>query len=150
MEFELQKALAGQPVVLRNGAKAYVRHHETELSPSYPLQGNMKYRFNHHPVVWTKAGRNYSEPAAVSDYDIVGMWIEPAVFNHWDALDPKWKFIAADEDGSICVFTAKPDKDVTFWSSSEGDYSYATDLFNFQYTDWKHSLVVRPSYEGNQ
>ena len=145
MKFDLEKALAGHPVKLRNGTKAYVRHHETELSPSYPLQGYMKYRFNHLPVVWAKTGRYFSEPAIESDFDIVGMWVEPAVFNHWDALEPKWKYIAADEDGSICVFTAKPDKGNTCWCSA--GFLYVTAFINFQYTDWEHSLVERPSKE---
>lgn len=29
--FDLQAALRGEPVMLRNGEMAYVRHHETEL-----------------------------------------------------------------------------------------------------------------------
>lgn len=147
MEFDLQEALAGQPVVLRNGAKAFVRHFETDVETDFPLLGCMRVKFSYRTVGWTREGRNFSSSTLESDFDIVGMWIEPAVFNHWDALDPKWKFIAADEDGSICVFTTKPDKDETFWDTREGDYSYATDLFNFQYTDWEHSLVERPSEE---
>lgn len=142
MEFDLQEALAGQPVVLRNGEKAFVRHHETEVKLLRPLIGFM---CSGDTEAWSLQGGYLND--FTSEYDIVGMWIEPAVFNHWDALDPKWKFIAADEDGSICVFTTKPDKDETFWDTREGDYTYATDLFNFQYTDWEHSLVERPTEE---
>ena len=150
MKFDLEKALAGQPVVLRNGTKAYVRHQETELSPSYPLQGYMKYRFNHLPVVWAKTGRYFSEPAIESDFDIVGMWVEPAVFNHWDALEPKWKYIAADESGDVCVFTTKPVKEEGVWSNRREEFvgfMYVTSIINLQYTDWEHSLVERPSKE---
>lgn len=149
MKFELEKALAGQPVKLRNGTKAYVRHHETELDTPYPLFGYREGAGKWDTDTWTASGKFClgSDPEHGSDHDIVGMWVEPAVFDHWDALDPKWKFIAADDDGSICVFTARPDKYGTFWECREGDFSYATDLFNFQYTDWEHSLVERPTKE---
>lgn len=30
-EFDVDRALAGEPVILRDGSKAYVPHHEAEL-----------------------------------------------------------------------------------------------------------------------
>lgn len=37
--FDLQAALNGEPVMLRGGTKAYVRHCETEFNIPYPLMG---------------------------------------------------------------------------------------------------------------
>ena len=148
MKFDLEKALAGQPVVLRDGTKAFVRYHETELDTVYPLQGYLEGADKYATATWKADGHCYSNLGTESD--IVGMWIEPAVFNHWDALEPKWKFIAADEDGDVYVFTTEPAKCRTCWangSDESGRSMEVTDLFNFQYTDWEHSLVERPSKE---
>ena len=147
MKFDIEKALAGEPVMLRNGDKAFVRHHETELDALYPLSGYCEGAEKYVSATWTEDGHAYSNPGMESDGDIVSMWIEPAVFNHWDALNPKWKFIAADEDGDVYVFTTEPGKRGEFWANGRGEFMGVTDLFNFQYTDWEHSLVERPSEE---
>lgn len=148
MKFDLEKALAGEPVKLRDGDKAFVRHHETELDTLYPLCGYREGTDKYVSATWTADGHSYSNPGARGDCDIVSMWNESAVFNHWDALEPKWKYIAADEDGDVCVFTVKPDKYVTFWANDCEEFvgfMYVTSIINLQYTDWEHSLVERPS-----
>ena len=143
--FDLEKAIAGQPVLLRNGDKAFVRHYEKELEVSHELHGFVISDSN-YPTTWTKEGHFFSEIAKTSYQDIIGMWVDPPVFEHWNVLDPRWQFIAANEDGSICVYTIKPDKHKKFWENDckefEG-FMKITNLFNFQYTDWEHSLVER-------
>lgn len=83
--FDLEKALGGEPVVLRDGHKAIVYYCvpdeiklDDEGTPvTFPLKG-MKFDQDGYlvnsSVEWRKDGRfRCSE----SDYDIVGMWEEP-------------------------------------------------------------------------
>lgn len=141
--FDLEKALAGQPVLLRNGYKAFVRHYEKELKVDYELLGYTIWCSN-LVTTWTKEGRFYTSSVEDSGQDIVGMWVEPPVFEHWNILDPRWKFIAADESGDICVYTVMPTKYKKTWSNNCSGFMKVTNLFNFQYTDWEYSLVERP------
>lgn len=78
-EFDLKAALNGEPVMLRNGEKAYIFKniqdtHILDFKVDYPLIGMMH---NHAPVqTWSLDGRI----SLVSDYsngDIIGMWEEP-------------------------------------------------------------------------
>ena len=78
-EFNLDAALNGEPVMLRNGEKAYIFKniqdtHILDFKVDYPLIGMMH---NHAPVqTWSLDGRI----SLVSDYsngDIIGMWEEP-------------------------------------------------------------------------
>lgn len=78
-EFNLEAALNGEPVMLRNGEKAYIFKniqdtHILNFKVDYPLIGMMH---NHAPVqTWSLDGRI----SLVSDYsngDIIGMWEEP-------------------------------------------------------------------------
>ncbi len=78
-EFNLEAALNGEPVMLRNGEKAYIFKniqdtHILDFKVDYPLIGMMH---NHAPVqTWSLDGRI----SLVSDYsngDIIGMWEEP-------------------------------------------------------------------------
>lgn len=78
-EFDLKAALNGEPVMLRNGEKAYIFKniqdtHILDFEVDYPLIGMMH---NHAPVqTWSLDGRI----SLVSDYsngDIIGMWEEP-------------------------------------------------------------------------
>lgn len=78
--FNLEKALAGEPVVLRNGNKAYVKYQLKEEYPECPehqeVHGYFLQNNNPHPVVcsWNLEGSYYHNPC---DKDIVGMWEEP-------------------------------------------------------------------------
>lgn len=78
-KFDLEAALNGEPVMLRNGEKAYIFKniqdtHILNFKVDYPLIGMMH---NHAPVqTWSLDGRI----SLVSDYsngDIIGMWEEP-------------------------------------------------------------------------
>ena len=80
-EFNLDAALNGEPVMLRNGEKAYVFKniqdtHILDFKVDYPLIGM---RHNHAPVqTWSLDGRI----SLVSDYsngDIIGMWEETKI-----------------------------------------------------------------------
>ena len=76
-EFNLEEALNGKPVLLRNGLKAYVKYNLNSVEPDkrsgsfYPLQG---YAINNviQPVVWSVKGTagGYMD----YEYDIIGMW----------------------------------------------------------------------------
>ena len=80
-KFDLEAALSGEPVMLRNGEKAYIfkniqDSHILDFKVDYPLIGMMH---NHAPVqTWSLDGRI----SLVSDYsngDIIGMWEEPKI-----------------------------------------------------------------------
>ncbi|EJZ80319.1 pyruvate kinase [Pasteurella multocida] len=78
--FDLEKALAGEPVVLRNGHKAFIVKHipeehikkeECELI-GYLVEG-LKFQ---SCATWTKDGK-YNPCFSSHIYDIVGMYEEP-------------------------------------------------------------------------
>lgn len=66
--FDLGRALAGEPVVLRDGQKAYVRYYETELYSGYPLLGMVLDGGSFMTAAWTLSGGSNS-----AMLDIVGM-----------------------------------------------------------------------------
>ena len=61
--FNLEAALAGEPVKLRSGAKAYIRHHETEVETPYPLFGFVRSTDVvspfYFPGTWKEAHHDY-------------------------------------------------------------------------------------------
>lgn len=75
--FNLEQALAGEPVRLRDGTKAYVKYvMPEEYKGDYPLRGIFIDRHsdvNITEVMWTKD----SFISAINLFDIVGMWEEP-------------------------------------------------------------------------
>ena len=121
--FDLKKALAGEPVVLRDGHKAIVYYCvpdeiklDDEGTPvSFPLKG-MKFDQDGYlinsSVEWRKDGRfRCSE----SDSDIVGMWEEPKLTSEQvlekayqenlplDAIGKKAFVIAKTKDGDYVM-----------------------------------------------
>lgn len=81
--FDLEKALAGEPVKLRNGIKAYIKfdlHKEAIISynPLYQLNGYTVDKDNNFLYIenWLGNG-NFHADGRISNYDIVGMWEEP-------------------------------------------------------------------------
>lgn len=71
-DFNLQEALSGKPVVLRNGEKAFVlARFPNDVRKVYPLIGYTE--VGNNEVSWTLDGafKNKYGPRA---YDIVGMW----------------------------------------------------------------------------
>ncbi|MDO9828095.1 hypothetical protein Q7494_11305 [Glaesserella parasuis] len=78
--FDLNKALNGEPVMLRNGLKAYVKYvMPPEYKGSYPLSGyilNNKSSDFADRVSWSLEG-NFSKYAEHPTHDIISMWKEP-------------------------------------------------------------------------
>src|SRR5690625_851916 len=77
--FNLEAALGGEPVRLRRGEKAYVRHHEEERYTTLRLFGYTysPYMRRYIPLVWTADGKSRQDRVEHGD-DIVGMWQESA------------------------------------------------------------------------
>ena len=76
--FDLAAALAGEPVKLRDGDKAYVLKYL--LNPMYNNNALIGYReftdnAKEHPITWTVYGKYYN--SSHHSLDIVGMWEEP-------------------------------------------------------------------------
>lgn len=144
-KFDLERALAGEPVILRNGLKAYVRHHETELETA-PLLGFFVRDGSLGIGLWAECGANYWR-IGESAYDIVGMWVEPIAFDHWHLLHGDIKFIAKDGDGRWFGYKMKP---VTGkfkrWDVADHVY-YPLSSLNptlLPECDWDNSLIERP------
>lgn len=83
-EFNLDAALNGEPVKLRNGDKAYVKYNlleENEIfkprDTVYPLIGYRLEGVNCSTTSWSLTGK--SVHWATMKYDIVGMWEEPKI-----------------------------------------------------------------------
>ncbi|HDR1061682.1 pyruvate kinase [Pasteurella multocida] len=76
-KFDLEKALAGEPVVLRNGSKAFVKF--VIEKPMYIDSKLVGYFIDEQgrggEVAWIEDGRQ--DRHEDSDFDIVGMWEEP-------------------------------------------------------------------------
>lgn len=83
-EFDLEAALNGEPVKLRNGDKAYVKYNLLEENETfeprdtaYPLIGYRLEGVNCYTTSWSLTGK--SVHLATMKYDIVGMWEEPKI-----------------------------------------------------------------------
>lgn len=77
--FNLDKALEGHPVKLRNGCKAYVKYTMPEdYTGTYPVRGYYPFESSLGGFVnaeWTLEGKAYSHEGEV-EFDIIGMWEE--------------------------------------------------------------------------
>lgn len=145
-KFDLERALAGEPVVLRNGLKAYIRHHETELDAAPPLLGFFVRGGSLGLGQWAECGKHYWSDGE-SDYDIVGMWVEPPVFEHWGLLRDDIKYLAKDRDNRWYGYGRKPTKDENEWDMPRFGGFYPLVSLNptlFPECDWEHSLMERP------
>ena len=85
-QFDLEKALAGEPVVLRCGRKAFVtcdlRRYFKNIVSDKKLIGIISEEDDHNSFAvsarWYDSGAYHnSECSEETDYDIVGMWEEP-------------------------------------------------------------------------
>lgn len=82
--FDLKAALNGEPVMLRNGEKAFVKYNLLdelenieERDAAYPLIGYRLYENNVSTTSWDLSGK--SVHWETMKYDIVGMWEEPKI-----------------------------------------------------------------------
>lgn len=77
--FNLEKALAGEPVILRNGNKAFVKFEIPNEFNSDEYCKVVGFRLNDEnsavKLDWNKEGRYYSH--SEYGFDIIGMWQEP-------------------------------------------------------------------------
>lgn len=85
--FDLQEALSGEPVLLRNGSKAYVRHHETELSIS-AYETLIGYQDNLGLWSWSAKG-TYAHTGCESPHDIIGMYPRSRTINEFEVPVPE-------------------------------------------------------------
>lgn len=83
-KFDLKAALNGEPVMLRNGEKAFVKYNLLdelenieERDAAYPLIGYRLYENNVSTTSWDLSGK--SVHWATMKYDIVGMWEGPKI-----------------------------------------------------------------------
>jgi gluconate kinase len=98
--FNLKSALNGEPVMLRDGSKAFVRHQETEtfIRGNFNLVGIKEDHTNY--LTWTTEGA-YEEH--IHDYDIISMYPKTRVINGFE--------VPAHE-------TTKPDCGTTYFTPS--------------------------------
>lgn len=99
-KFDVERALAGEPVILRDGTKAYVRYKEEDNNLKYPLMG-VVWGNPSNGESWTLCGTYYSIGYDY-DYDIIGMYPkEPLTMpdSFWDMLTPEIVAIAKDGNG---------------------------------------------------
>ena len=141
----IEKALQGHPVRLRNGEKAYIRYREVEL---YVVRALLGYREPNSGVYvqvsWTKQGKN----TASENLDIVGMGkAAPLVFLHWEKISRRFNYIAKDKDEMWWAYAEKPIQLGTHYDSIKGTDSVSLRAFSnkiFPDCDWNESLMERP------
>ena len=153
-KFDIERALAGEPVILRNGLKAYIRHKEEEFKVSYSLSGIVPCEFlvSGSWETWTVDGSLFAD-GADSDYDIIGMYPkEPLTMpdSFWNTLNPDITYIAMEEDGVWFAYTGSPNyiEDEKLHSRSVfGEYFELSSLNQSIFPDCepKDSLIVRPT-----
>ena len=108
--FDLQAALNGEPVMLRDGYKAFVRHHETELpvGDGCRLLGYTDGDIN---ISWCVNGSYLLESEDSEDSaDIIGMWPKTRIINGFEVPAPE---------------TTKPGCGTTYFTSSLTDRTMA-------------------------
>lgn len=112
--FDLQAALKGEPVMLRDGGKAFVRHHETAevVADSLRLWGVITTAGGIAALAcWTKEGRFIGDVAA--SLDIIGMWPKlTRIVNGFEVPAPEKESL---KDGVLYYVPAPHCKDWTDW-----------------------------------
>lgn len=85
--FNLEDALAGKAVKLRDGTKAYVRHHETEHLTEID-EVLLGYREGVCSWSWCADGESRST-GGESPFDIIGMYPETRIINGFEVPAPE-------------------------------------------------------------
>lgn len=147
-KFDVEKALSGEPVILRNGSKAFIRHKEEEFKMGLPLVGIDLGRECWE--TWMLSGSVYSNRMDY-DYDIVGMYPkEPLTMpdSFWDIARADITAIAKDRNDSwFGYINCKPRMGTRGWIISTGEYVPLTAFPHmlFPDCDWEDSLILRPT-----
>lgn len=156
-KFDIGRALAGEPVITRSGAKAYIRYKEEDIKLKYPLMGVVLGEPSNGEF-WTLCGTYYSN-GYDSDQDIIGMYPkEPLTMPDyfWELLSPESVAIARDENGRWFSYGAVPVlHEIGSWKGwgwEEGHKNRYWNLTAFNpeiFPDCKpeDSLILRPTKE---
>lgn len=91
--FDLQAALSGKPVMLRDGTKAFVRCHETEL-PVDDSECLMGCTQSGCWMSWCESG-HYYDPDNTDTEDIIGMYPETRIINGFAVPIPVQESLAS-------------------------------------------------------
>lgn len=141
----IEKALQGHPVRLRNGEKAYIRYKEDEFPVNRKLLGYWKPNSAEYlNISWFENGDNSSS----GNLDIVGMWKSaPLVFLYWGEISTWFNYIAKDQDGQWWAYSEKPEKLGNHYDSIKGTdrtslRALSTEIFPD--CEWNESLMERP------
>ncbi|WP_066421717.1 hypothetical protein [Gallibacterium salpingitidis] len=162
-QFDLEKALAGEPIKLQDGYKAYIVHklenNEIILLGYYIDDDGMKI-----PAWWNDDG-SY-EDKFEDNLDIIGMWedhelpilsiegnqeYKEVLYFNKRLFVPAWtKVIAADQDGQIVAYSNDQllaNRNIGAWeqleSGSDDKFEYIG-LCQFGYLYWYNSMVTLP------
>ena len=152
----LDAALAGAPVVLRDGNKAYVRYWEKEFEPYYQLYGGVILMDGRMVAAQWTAGGSFHRIGEIHDHDIIGLWQEPApVFEYWHLLKEDYVAIAMGKGGAWCAYSRYVpyvSEHLGGWLFDGADCYCISDLFTKDalptVSDWKQSLILRPEGEN--
>ena len=146
-EFDLEKALEGEPIALRLVAssetlRAYVTKSSVALGTYVIETERMDAR------VFDGIPKGESFQLGLERYVIVGMWRIPLKFDHWEAVHPRWNALAKDQDGFAWFYETSPTAGENIWlmniGENMGDASVFRHSKEFFECDWKDSLIERP------
>lgn len=153
--FDLAKALAGEPVTLRDGAKAYVLHHLSDVEDGFrPLIGYCLTDENKQiPLMWLSDGALTGEE---SYFDIVGMWEEQPklikpnyrfveYFGNEIVLSHDYQYLAINENGECYGYVTEPFYHNVAFNQWDNDFASGyIGKFDLNGFDWKETLQHFP------
>ena len=125
-EFNLEAALSGEPVMLRNGYKAYIKYNLLDEIKSlnvkigmYPLVGyRLECNFINN-TSWDVLG--IAKYSATREYDIIGMWEDPKI----SVEDLPRPFKPKDDELYFYINGGIIEHESEFWISSSFDIKAA-------------------------
>lgn len=125
-EFNLEAALNGEPVMLRNGYKAYIKYNLLDEIKSlnvkigmYPLVGyRLECNFINN-TSWDVLG--IAKYSATREYDIIGMWEDPKI----SVEDLPRPFKPKDDELYFYINGGIIEHESEFWISSSFDIKAA-------------------------
>lgn len=117
--FNLPEALAGKAVMLRDGRKAYVRHHETEVlvEEDMRLTGLL---LDGIWMAWCESGHFYG-PDKTNSHDIIGMYPETRIINGFEVPAPETEPLTYDTRYYVPLPADVEFYDVWHWTGSDFD-----------------------------